>query len=112
MTRAEIYEGLSEGQKVAFLFGAMLYDDTTKNGKKPISSRRMKKYSKNELDFLFFFMDKTEEFDFETNLVACDTLYNLLEERCRRNPIEISPELDEKIRQLIADSAKQEVAEV
>lgn len=88
MTRAEIYEGLTEGEKVAFLFGAMNYDDFTKQGKKPISNHRMKKFSKLELDFLFFFMDKTEEFDFETNTVACDTLFNLLEEMSRRRTAE------------------------
>lgn len=29
MTRKEIYEELPEGEKIAFLIGAMIYDDDT-----------------------------------------------------------------------------------
>lgn len=57
MTRKEIYDALEETHmKVAFTLGAMLYDDATDQGAKPLTAEAVEKLTDPELDALVVFL--------------------------------------------------------
>lgn len=74
MTRAEIYETLDETGKVMFVLGAMCYDDDTKKGKVAITREKAASYNDIGLRTILYFLAHTDEFDFEVDTVALDTL--------------------------------------
>ena len=86
MSRVECYNKLSEPEKTAYLFGAMLYDENTKNGKTSISRRRMHRLNDRMLSALLVFMAKTREENPEPHgdLVFLETLVRLKLEIIRR----------------------------
>lgn len=57
MTRKEIYDALEQKHmKVAFTLGAMLYDDATDRGAKPLTAQAVEKLTDPELDALVVFL--------------------------------------------------------
>ncbi len=74
MTRAEIYETLDKTGKVLFVLGAMCYDDDTKKNTTAITREQAESYNDNGLHSILYFLAHTDEFDFEVDTVALDTL--------------------------------------
>jgi len=74
MTRAEIYETLDKTGKVLFVFGAMCYDDDTNKNTTAITREQADSYNNLGLRSILYFLAHTDEFDFEVDTVALDTL--------------------------------------
>lgn len=74
MTRAEIYETLDETGKVLFVLGAMSYEDDTKKNTTAITREQAESYNALGLRSILYFLAHTDEFDFEVDTVALDTL--------------------------------------
>ena len=96
MTRKEIYDTLSEGEKIAFLIGAMIYDDDTEKGKKPLTFEQADQYPDVVLQAVLFFLMREDSIDFElnpNNLQTAETCVNVLHSR---RPPEYTPDVKAK----------------
>ena len=72
MTRAEIYDTLTETEQIVFLLGAMYYDDDTDNGKVVLAIDKARDYPDVVLRAVLYFL-MTDDTDFVTNTVALGT---------------------------------------
>ena len=74
MTRKEIYDTLDETGKSMFVLGAVCYDEDTKHNTIAITKELADRYDNNGLRSILYYLAHTDEFDFEVDTVALDTL--------------------------------------
>lgn len=72
MTRAEIYNTLTETEQIVFLLGAMYYDDDTDDGKVVMTIGKARDYPDVVLRAVLYFL-MTNDTDFEADTVALGT---------------------------------------
>ena len=84
MTRKEIYDTLTENEKKAFLFGAMIYNDDILNRCEDFTFEQANKLSNNTLEAILLYIINDDNIDLDPNSIALSTAkicVNVLEKR-------------------------------
>ena len=103
MTRKEIYDTLPEGEKIAFLIGAMIYDDDTEKGEKPLTLEQAEQFPDVVLQAILFFLMREDSIDFELNTNALQTAENCASVLHSRRPPEYKPDVKAKWEEFMRD---------
>ena len=91
MEKKDLLQPENENLKIAFVFGAVLYDDLTEERTKTISKELAETLTDEQIEFIFIYT-QIENFDFETDIIACDSVLNCSSVLVDRHPPKKSAE--------------------
>lgn len=91
MEKKDLLQPENEKLKIAFIFGAVLYDELTEERTKPISKEQAETLTDEEIELIFIYTH-IENFDFENDIIACDSVLNCSAVLVDRHPPKKSAE--------------------
>lgn len=79
MTRAERLSNISEDEKIAIVFGAVLYEELSKEGKQTITVEQFRELKDEHLQFVFAYIDSFD--GMEMDIPSLCNLLDVISER-------------------------------
>lgn len=91
MEKKDLLKPENEKLKIAFVFGAVLYEELTEERTKPISKEQAETLTDEQIELIFLYT-QIENIDFVNDIIACDSVLNCSSVLVDRHPPQKSTE--------------------